>query len=307
MLRKVAIGVLAVTLIVSTLACGSGKGKRRGSSRSGSDSGNSSTQNNGANAGSAQEVNVDKTVWYAGMKLTFGKLAYRPDDPAASRLTMETTVENVADTGVTGSPAFSLKIGDKAVSGGFDRDLREVPAGETSKTTVEFSTTGSPGDLGKGVLTVGDGQSAQAVVPLAGGGQTITLEPVKLLAAPVTVSSTDMTYTFKSCDLRADKPDDHRQIGKDQRVILCTLDAQSKAAGARNLLARNFRLRLPDNTVVAPDHGPNEVLDPQERVLDQQVRFLIKWPAAGQYKVQGLTSNGGTTGAAEVPLTISAA
>jgi hypothetical protein len=302
MFRKVAIGLLALTLIAPTLACGAGKGKRRGSSRGGSDSGNTSTQ---GGAGSAKAIDVNRTVWYAGMKLTFGKLAYKPDNPAGSRLTMDTTVENIADTGVTGSPAFTIKIGDKFVNGGFNRDLTEVPAHETSRTTVDFTTTGDPGGLGKGVLTVGDGQSAQAVVPL-GGGDTKTLEPVNLLAAPATVTATDMTYTFKSCRLRADKPEDHREVGKDQRIILCYFDARSNARALINLDHRYFRLRLPDNSVVAPEVGPNKLLQPQEQALDQGVRFLITWPTPGQYRLQSFASTAAPAGAADLPLTVDA-
>jgi hypothetical protein len=38
---------------------------------------------------------IGKTVRYAGMKLTFGRLSYDPAKPADSQLTIDTTVENV--------------------------------------------------------------------------------------------------------------------------------------------------------------------------------------------------------------------
>ena len=95
-------------------------------------------------------------------------------------------------------------------------------------------------------------------------------------------------------------------MGKDQRVILCVFDARSDARALINLDHRFFRLRLPDNSVVAPEVGPNKLLKPQEQALAQAVRFAITWPAAGQYRVQGFASTTATAGAAEVPLTVSA-
>jgi hypothetical protein len=301
MLRRVGVLILVV-LLVPTVACGGTGRKKRGGS-SGSDGGNSTSDNRGAaKGGGPQSFDIGKTVWYAGMKLTFGKLSYDPAKPADSQLTIDTTVENVAPTGVQGSPAFTIKLNDAFIQGRFDTGLGTVPAGETSKTVIEFLPTGDPGTLADGVLQVGSSETVQALVPLGGSGDLVDLKPVTLLDQPVVKTTPRGKLWFNTCSLQADLPSDHDQVEKDMRTIVCYMDVQETAGrtGGEYMDKGNFLVRLPDGSVVNADEAPIQAFYQKKKITNKEIIFKIKWPAPGAYTIE-VEFAGGT---ASVPVTL---
>ena len=72
----------------------------------------------------------------------------------------------------------------------------------------------------------------------------------------------------------------------------------------------NFRLKVPDGTVVAPKMWDSVLLNYNEQARDQPVGFAIRWPAPGAYALQVLDAGriGNEQpppgGLAEMPITL---
>lgn len=304
---------LVAALMIPVLAsCGVVGGKNKDKKASGTSGlGNAQSEDDDATTGGGdaptgiQSFDINKTVWYSGMKLTFGKLSY---DPAKAypdaKLTIDTTVENVAPTGVKGSPSFTIKADNDFIDGQFNNDFQTLPAGETGKTTVDFQILGDKqvGDLSAGELQVGNSESVNAIVPFGAGGQLVDLAPRVLLDKPVSKSTKTGKVTYNKCSLQADLPSDHHQVEKDMRTVVCYLDMQQTVAklAGEAVDHGNFILRIPDGSVVAADEGPIEAFYQKKKITNEEVVFKIRWPAPGDYKMEVEFGDGKSS----IPLTI---
>lgn len=315
MARRASTTLVAALMIPVLAACGSTGGKdkgRKASSHSGAgnargydDDSDDAVSGQGDAPSGTQSFDINKTVWYSGMKLTFGKLSYDPaKEYPEAKLTIDTTVENVAPTGVEGSPAFTIKAKGDFIDGQFSKDFHTVPAGETGRTTVDFLLIGDKpvGDLSAGELLVGDSKSVNAIVPFAAGGQLVDLAPRVLLDKPVFKSTKTGKVTYEKCSLRADLPSDHDQVEKDMRTVVCYLDMQQTVAkhAGEAVDHSNFILRVPDGSVVAADEGPIEAFYQKRKITDREVIFKIQWPAPGAYRMEVEFGDGKSS----IPLTI---
>jgi hypothetical protein len=309
MARKASAALVAGLMIPMVAACGviGDKSKSGSNDAGGSNSGlgdAGATAKQGDAPAGGQAVDINKTVWYSGMKLTFGKLTYDPaKEYPAAKLSIDTTVENVSPTGVQGSPSFTIKVNGNFVDGHFTTDFGKVPAGETGKTTVDFRADQDPGDLSAAELQVGDSESVQAIVPLGSAGQLVDLAPKELLDKPVSKSTKTGKVTWNKCSLEADLPSDHQQVEKDMRTVVCYLDMQQTVAKAAGEAVNqgNFILRVPDGSVVAADKGPIEAFYHRLKITDTEIVFKIRWPAPGGYKMEVEFGDGTSA----LPLTIS--
>jgi hypothetical protein len=315
MARKASTALVAALMIPVLAACGVVGGNKNKDKDSSSNSGlGNASGNDNAAAGQGdapagtQSFDVNKTVWYSGMKLTFGKLTYDPTkEYPEAKLSIETTVENVAPTGVQGSTTFTIKANGQFLEGRFNNDLRTVPAGETGKTTVDFQLLASdkaPGDLSAAELQVGDSKAVNAIVPFGAGGQLVDLAPVALLDKPVSKSTKTGKVTWNKCTLEAALPSDHEQVEKEMRTVVCYLDMQQTVAkpAGEAVDQGNFILRVPDGSVVAADEGPIQAFYQEKKITDSEVVFKIRWPAPGAYKMEVEFGDGKST----IPLTIAA-
>jgi hypothetical protein len=311
--RRASTALVAALLIPVLASCGahSNKNKNRKSSGNSGLGNAQSRHDDDADTGQGdapaltQSFGINKTVWYSGMKLTFGTLAY---DPAKqypeAKLTIDTTVENVAPTGVQGSPSFTIKANNDFIEGQFDSDFRTVPAGESGKTVVEFQILGDKqvGDLSAGELQVGDSRSVNAIVPFGPGGELVDLAPRVLLDKPVSKSTKTGKVTYNKCALQADLPSDHQQVEKDMRTVVCYVDMQQTVAklAGEAVDHSNFILRVPDGSVVAADEAPIQAFYQKKKVTDEEVIFKIRWPAPGAYRMEVQFGDGKSS----IPLTI---
>jgi hypothetical protein len=315
MRRKASRALVAALMIPVLASCGVAGNKNKDKDRkANSNSGLGNAQNKddadtgqGDAPAGTQSFDINKTVWYSGMKLTFGKLSYDPEKQYPEpKLTIDTTVENVAPTGVEGSPAFTIKANNDFLDGQFDTDFRTVPAGESGKTTVDFQIIGDKqvGDLSTGELQVGDSKSVNAIVPFGAGGQLVDLAPQVLLNGPVAKSTKTGKVTYHKCALRADLPSDHQQVEKDMRTVVCYLDMQQTVAkhAGEAVDHGNFILRVPDGSVVAADEGPIEAFYQKRKITNEEVVFKIRWPAPGDYRLEVEFGDGKSS----IPLAIAA-
>jgi hypothetical protein len=274
------------------------------SDKDGNGNGNTSSNNTGPNPGSSivvgakpnenadpgapqQTVKVDKTVWYGGQKITFGTLTY--DESKDPPLRLDARIENLTRRPVhPTSVDLVLKVDEQNYEGtpeGYD----PVPGLATGTNTFIFRPQKAPQQLSIGVLTVGRADTVQAVIPLGGDGELITLEP-RTVMTNKTVSVGALTMTVAKCELRADNLENSYQVKTDQRHVYCRIDVKYHGAsgrpGGQNINDLNFRLRLPDNTVEAPEPGTSDLLNPDEVMKDEALVFTIKWPAPGAYGLQ---------------------
>jgi hypothetical protein len=308
MTRKASTALVAALMIPMLASCGliGEKKDRKGGGSSNSGIGNADAATGQGNAPTGiQSFDINKSVWYSGMKLTFGKLTY---DPAKqypeAKLTIDTTVENVAPTGVEGSPSFTVKVNNEFIDGDFHSDFHTVPAGETGKTTVDFQIQGDQpvGNLTSGRLQVGDSRSVNAIVPFGADGQLVDLAPRALLDKPVSKSTKTGKVTYDKCSLQADLPSHHQQVEKDMRTVVCYVDMQQTVAklAGESVDHSNFILRIPDGSVVAADEAPIQAFYEKKRITNQEVIFKIRWPAPGDYRMEVQFGDGTSV----IPLTL---
>lgn len=315
MRRRSGTALVAALLVPVLASCGvAGNKNKERDRRAGSNSGVGNAQHRdeadtgqGDAPAGTQSFDINKTVWYSGMKLTFGRLSYDPEKQyPEAKLTIDTTVENVAPTGVEGSPAFTIKANNEFLDGQFNNDFRTVPAGETGKTTVDFQIFGDKqvGDLAAGELLVGDSRSVNAIVPFGTGGRLVDLAPQVLLDRPVAKSTKTGKVTYRKCALQADLPSDHQQVEKDMRTVVCYLDMQQTVAklAGEAVDQSNFILRVPDGSVVAADDGPIEAFYQKRKITNEEIIFKIRWPAPGDYRMEVEFGDGKSS----IPLTIAA-
>jgi hypothetical protein len=270
------------------------------------------TQQNGGGPGLS--VPINKTVWYAGLKITLGTAT----SPATTRgpVVVSTVVENLA--GEQASPYAPGKIdldsGGTHYQGNFT-GVNAFPGGAKTNAQLEFSqgSAGPVADLANAVITIGEGGKAQAVVPLGREGTLVTREPKPIAGGNTTLSVHDIRLTVGACELRYDHVSIHKQMDSANAAIACAAEAQYTGGSSRFIGEVNYRLKLPDGSVKGPETNgfPYQALSPQQTVSGTLV-FAIKWPAPGGYTIQFLDvqTGGNTTSTAqntvETPLTLPA-
>ena len=268
---------------------GAGSTATGGGNTSGNNTGGNSTGGNstGGNAGGGTlkgSIKINKTIWYAGPKITFNTAAYQ-EEPRQQTV-VDVTAENLAGREATGYDApMTLGAGGKFYDGR-NENMTTIPSQAKTPVRYVFDTNG-PVDLGSAVITVGEGGKAQASVPLGGSGELVTLEP-KNLVQNKKVTAGGIAMTIITCDLRADQVEDHSQVAKDSRSVGCVVDIQNVGDSQVGYLVvdANFRLKLPDGSVVAPEKYPILDLNRQEVKHGEQLRFTIRWPGSGVYTLQ---------------------
>lgn len=243
-----------------------------------------------------QHVKVAQAVWYAGLKLELGTLTYEPPKDSTTAipsmdlgnaLILDVAITNLATTQGPNSIPLTLEVDNQHYEGTLT-GVTGLPGSATTKGTFTFTVPTTIGDLTTGTLMVGDADGAQAVVPLGSTGERVTLEPQTLLPAPQDLTVAELKYKLSSCQLRADLLKEHDQLRKTERSVACLVDIQytGTLSSGHTIANENFRLKLPDGTVVAAEEYPIKLLLPQEQERDLLLRFTIPWPASGAHAVQ---------------------
>jgi hypothetical protein len=238
----------------------------------------------GAAGKGAGSVPINKTVWYAGLKLTFDTATYHGGDQP--QVAVDATIENLGTSEAGGYEASTtLGVGGKFYNGRLD-GVSALPGLAPTNGRYLFDVNG-PVDLAKATITVGEADKAQAVVPFAAGGKVVSLEPRPVLR-DANVSEKTLTMTVSVCELRFDLVSDHREVDRDSASVACTIDMKytGDSSGGHLVADANFRLKLPDGSVVAPEKYPIEDLSPDGVKRGETLRFTIRWPGAGRYSLQ---------------------
>jgi hypothetical protein len=261
-----------------------------------------------AKAGAAQQsAKIGKTVWYAGLKLTFGTLSY---DATKTRdhLSVEVLVENLADKDTHPDVDILFTLGDQQYSGNF-REGTSVGSGTKSNLHVDFDVLKAlTGSLTSGTFIVGRGEKARAVVPV-GAGELVAYEP-RVILKDTKVTHRDLVVTYTTCELRGGFLSFHGQADKDHRALTCSVAVQytgGERAG-HYFGEGNFRLGLPDGTEIGPTVAPNEALYSADIKPGTYLGFQVKMPVTGRYVLKLVDVHGGEKRApsmvSETPLTL---
>lgn len=302
--RRLALAVVAAAALVLA-ACGSDDGK---SEPERSAEVTSPPPTTGA---SAQTRDIDETFWYSGFKVTLGEAALEPGRGTAT-LTIDAEFENEGDDSATFSDvAISLaSAGENYQLDTLSTDLPTVPGASKGKGTFAFMVEPSF-SFDDAVLTIGNPDNNQAVVPFGEEGELVSNEPVPITS---TASGTagEFTLQLKGGEIRFDDPDTHRPIEKGHTLIVLDFDVTRN--GGQNdttfIGTENLALKLPDGTSVAVRNdgisNPVELISPDATLKDLTARFEGDNPYAGTYTL--VLKYTVSTGPAEteIPFTVEA-
>jgi actin-like ATPase involved in cell morphogenesis len=262
--------------------------------------------------GGRQQVTVNRTVWYAGMKVTLNTATYDPQaDPPVQ---VDITMENLAarDYGNARYTDVYLALDGQITNGQVD-EVSSLPGSAKVNGRFVFEPEKPVANLRAGVVSIGDGQTVQAVVPLGDPGKTVSLEPKKVGGPTAEMRAGVFGFKVTSCEQRADYPSEHKQVAKGSYMVVCVFDVKSykESIYDHGVWKSSLRLKLPDGTVVAPEEFNAVLLDSQQQERDVPVAFTIRWPAPGAYTFQlfdagrlGTENQPGPGNLAEVPMTL---
>jgi hypothetical protein len=229
-----------------------------------------------------QTAKVNKTVWYAGLKLTFGEARY--DAAADPQVTVDVNFENLSKDPYWGGDVKTTFRSGNDFFPGEAVLAADVPAGAKSDGKLVYDVKTLTGSFGEGAFLLGTGTQAQAVVPV-GQGVLVDYTPVPIVKDKQVVNR-DIKVTFTTCELRADFFVKRRQAEKGNRVFSCLMDAQD-IGGRGPAFGRGsmYLLKLPDGNTVGPVVDDFRWLS---RAIETNVyvAFTFKWPLPGRYTFQ---------------------
>ena len=289
---------LIVSIVVGTFAfaaCGGG-GSKAATDTSTTVAGDTTTTTTAA--ATVGPVTVDESVWFAGFKLDLGEATFTAQPSPVVEIA--TGFDNLGTDSARLDARLILTQGGASITSTAS-DIPLVPGGTTGKGSLIFNV--APNFMFEdAVLTIGNTENNQAVVPLGPTGTLVTLEPVAV-SAKGKATAGQLVISVHDGEVRADIPATHDEVEKDQLALSLDFDITNNGTGGGGyaFVADNLALTLPDGTTVAPDKAPIELLGHQATTKNLTVRFLVDNPAEGDYVL--LLREGSNTG--KVKFTIS--
>ncbi|WP_173082990.1 Hsp70 family protein [Phytohabitans rumicis] len=229
-----------------------------------------------------QRVQVDRAVWYTGLKVTVGTVSHRPNRQPP--LVVDVRLDNQSGEQYD---LWRLKVfvqtGSRYVEGAVT-ESNPVPSGAASDYHLEFPVDRLDGPLAAAALVFGRGEEARSVLPL-GTGKAVTNEP-RVVLTDLRITHRDLELAFTSCDLRADFSARHRQAARGYAVVGCRFDVRYTGRGLHWFRVEHLRLKLPDGTLTSAPEPPYELMTDNVVHPGVYVGFAVKWPAPGRYVLQ---------------------
>jgi hypothetical protein len=237
------------------------------------------------------EVQVNRSYWYAGFKVTLGTARLSPATGGPRVVSIEATFQNLSPD-FDEAPSEELLLTSGADSyDDLSEHLPEVPPLRSKTGTIAIEVD-DRFDLSEAVLTVGEPRTRQAVVPLARTDGSILLEP-----RPITIRGKvypegrkDVFMTVTGGEVRADDARNLAQAPAGQEFVLISFTATNNGpAGMSYVFDRDLNLVLPDGSK-AGDAGscsraqvhiqPNSTVKPAGPAC-----FAVPAPATGAYRL----------------------
>lgn len=244
--------------------------------------------------GSATAVQVDKSFWHRGFKVTLGRAAVVPvqsgngsPSDAAPAVTIEARLQNLGtDTAEFTSELVLSSGGHHFTEAAPQQELPRVPGQSSQSGTIAF-VVDEQFQLGEAILTIGGSDERQAVVPLAGSDGLISLEPRSFVVSGKASDGPDFYATVQQGELRADNPEGHGQAKASREYVRLHFTVTNDSPGMLAVLyGNNNRLKLPDGSSVGISvscGNPQLHPGPHSTAVGGLVCFEVPSPAEGDY------------------------
>ncbi len=304
-LRPLLLGSVAALVV----ACGSGDTKKGSSSSSAKAKGTgtvvptSSPANPGTGSGADAKptaappsgAGLNIPVYWQGARYTLGAMKFTKEEG----VTIDVEIDNLLKTNITPSPTMMLEADGAVISRGALKDYVEIVGKSKVRNKLVFSLEAF--DAAKTTLVFGDGDKAQARVPLSGAGPNLTDEPIKQsFTGDIVIGAA--TFTVQSVEVRWDwVPHDAQEVKKDKASLV--LVGKFKAPSDKEIYVskEKFELTQPDGTKITGDEiSPDYHIAPTKTADDWYVLFTIDAKDrkyAGDYTLV-VTQDWGAEGAA---------
>lgn len=281
MLRRTAAAALTGAVLVFVAGCDplSDGGDSAGPGSDGTIVGSPSV------SAAAASVPIDKSVWYRGMKLTFGTAVSAPgDDGGPGTVTVDVQFDNLGPTDHNSANLRTSLMADGTPYRGAVENAPVLPGSARSKANIVFQTGDTLPDLSAATITVGDGSEVQATVPFAPDGESADLAPKTVVSGPKVAPFSEVKITISGCDLRADDPARGEQARKGKRLIVCGLSVHNQTGGFTHVYNNEFQVKASDGTSASATYGTmQEVGIDGGGTHEASLAWEIAWPSTGSY------------------------
>jgi hypothetical protein len=238
------------------------------------------------------EVQINKSYWYAGFKVTLGTARIVPASSGGGQaVTIEGVFQNLStEYSRTPTQDALLTLGSRTYSD-LDtslRDLREVPAQRSQPGVYAFAVD-EHFVLRDAVFVVGKPANRQATIPFIGTDGLVALEPQPVpVTGKVTREKTGGVFmTVSAVEVRADEPYLHGEAPAGQEFLRLTFSATNNtSAGFAWVFDRDLHLKAPDGTSIATADNCSRAQiypAPHASVTGGLACFLVPAPASGVY------------------------
>lgn len=227
---------------------------------------------------------VGHEFWFAGFHISLGTATFDPAGEPGPTVIIEAMFENQGSLQAIFDGTPSLSSGGSFYDSSFAQELPNVPGLASGTGAFAFEVDGAF-TFDDAVLTIGLAENNQAVIPLGGSGEAVTLEPGSLSVEGETKAGV-IRLELTGGELRADIPERHGQIERGSLALTLDFDVSnlgSYAGGFAFTYGNNLALELPDGTTIAAEDGPIELLSLGTTLPGQHVRFTVPDPPEGTY------------------------
>ncbi|WP_155368289.1 hypothetical protein [Catellatospora vulcania] len=252
----------------------------------------SAAASGGAAVAAATEIQVNKSYWFAGLKVTLGAARVVASSSGTGQaVTVEGVFQNLSSEH-PGTPTSSvlLTVGDRTYAE-VDNPLQklpEVPAQRSQPGVYAFAVD-EHFVLADAVLVVGKPADRQATVPFTGPDGLVALEPKPLpVTGKVLRENTGSVFmTVSAVEVRSDEPFLHGQAPTGQEFLRLAFSATNNTdAGFAWVFDRDLHLKLPDGTSIATADNCSRAQiypAPHATATGGLACFLVPAPAHGEY------------------------
>ncbi|WP_186315838.1 hypothetical protein [Catellatospora sichuanensis] len=300
-MRKLGLRAVSAAIVLALTGCVPGGGGEPDPTGSAASSGSPAPE-------APTEIQINKSYWYAGFKVTLGTARIVPSSVGNGQaVTIEGVFQNLSPEH-PGTPTSDvlLTVGDRTYAEVDNPLLKltEVPAQRSQPGVYAFAVD-EHFALADAVLVVGKPSDRQATVPFTGPDGLVPLEPKPL---PITGKvlrdkSGSIFMTVSAAEVRSDEPLLHGEAPTGQEFLRLTFTATNNTnAGFAWVFDRDLHLKLPDGTSVATADNCSRAQiypAPHATATGGLACFLVPAPANGEYL---LSWNRYEKGALRVPV-----
>ncbi len=251
---------------------------------------------------------VDKSIWHSGWKVTFGTARIVRGEaspvstgPGSTVVTIDVTLINLGTRQWSFRACGPTDLRDGCAdtdlvlsSGGRhysdaapQQDLPKVPGKSSQHGTIAFVVDDNF-RLDDAILTVGDPEFRQAVVPLTGAEGLVALEP-RVVPVTGTVKVDDFAFAVRGAEVRADSPERYWEAKAGREFMRLSYSVTNTGpcvvCGGQLRLEANHLLRTPDGSTLSPSDrcGGAAYPQPGNILRDQLLCYEVPTPTNGSY------------------------